>query len=65
MEDTTMRKNMPVRALIVELDSHIYQGLERYAEKFGRSKRWIIEDALNCWIIQRDMEDAKRQGVPE
>lgn len=56
------RKTRSVHVLVVEIDDTLYQGMQRYCEKFGRSKRWLVEDALNCWIIQRDMEAASRQS---
>jgi predicted transcriptional regulator len=57
---TKQRKSKCVHPLTVEIDDHLYQNLIRYCDKFGRSKRWIIEDSLNCWVIQRDMESKKR-----
>jgi hypothetical protein len=65
MDIEKTRKKRSVHVLVVEVDNNIYQGMQRYCEKFGRSKRWLVEDALNCWIIQRDMEEANRQGVVE
>ena len=60
-KDKIVRKNRVVRRLMVEIDDNVYRGLERYCDNYKRSKRWIVEDAINCWIIQRDKETKERQ----
>jgi hypothetical protein len=59
---THTRKTGEVHPITIELEANLYKGLLRYCESFGRSKRHIIEDALNCWIADRDMEAAKREA---
>jgi hypothetical protein len=60
MEHTVIRKSRPVRDLMVEIDENVYRGLERYCSKYNWTKRRIVEDAINCWIVQRDMEEKAR-----
>lgn len=63
MNDRRVHKGRPVKALMVEIDETVYRGMERYCLKFGRTKRWLVEDAINCWIIQRDMEAKAREDT--
>lgn len=44
----------------IELMASMNNRLEGYVKLFGWSKRKIIEDALLCWLNQRDMERERR-----
>lgn len=59
MEKNITRKNRPVVNIHVEIDANVYRGLKKYADEYTWSQRRIIEDAINCWIIQRDMSHSK------
>ena len=55
--NTTKTRHMrEVHPITIEVDDSIYQRLVAFCCKFDRSKRWIVEDALTCWLNQRDME---------
>lgn len=54
------RRSSHVVSIHVELMTSVNERLEEYCKSFGRSKRFIIEDAITCWINQRDLETNKQ-----
>lgn len=56
----TERRNQAVTSIHLEVMTAVNERLEAYCHKFGWSKRKIMEDALVCWLNQRDMEAEQR-----
>ena len=55
------RHNANVVTLKTEIVTALNSRVEYYMKAFGWSKRRIVEDALLCWLNQRDMEAEKEK----
>jgi hypothetical protein len=58
---TVTRRYAAVVSIHLEIMNSLNDRLEGYSNLFGWSKRKIIEDAILCWLNQRDMERQKRE----
>jgi len=55
------RKQQPVVRFNVELFVPLNKRLEDWCKNYGWSKRKVIEDALHCWLNQRELEKQERK----
>lgn len=59
---TVTRRYSEVVSIHLEIMTTLNDRLEQYQDLFGWSKRKIIEDAILCWVNQRDVERIQREG---
>jgi dimeric dUTPase (all-alpha-NTP-PPase superfamily) len=57
------RRSSYVVGIHFELMASLNKRLEEFCVEYGWSKRKVIEDALLCWLNQRDMEIKSRKDV--
>ena len=65
IDKITERRSSFVVGIHFELLASLNKRLEDFCAEYGWSKRKVIEDAITCWLNQREMQSEQKKEPVE